>query len=465
MDRDANGLAGARAFARASGPARRPVSFGVAAIAAGLLAFGLAGDATARDQDPCAGGAARIGDLGIASIDCDCTLDYRVRSKDGKSERVARWIFRSEPRVEEVRPDGPAAGKLREGDVITAIDGVLITTREGARRFVEAAPGVAVTLTVRRGGRETPVRIVAGAICPEDALWPTPAPPVPPVPAVPATPAVPPTPAVPATPPVPPTPPLRWVATPMIAPTPEVEPMEHETPDPPGRATRAPRARRPMRAISTQDALPSGWSGFGLTCSECGGEANEEGPPVWKFGTLPIIYFIDPESPAARAGFQVGDVLTHIDGVSLLDAEGGRRFGALKPGQTVRWKYRRGPKSLSATVVTERRGGERTVPLWELQDRLKALGESEELDRLSADMARTYEEMTKRGLITPAPRAQSKRLRYAGAVGGSEVEVRGLGTVIVDDSGDEIVITTRDATIRIRPAALPAAAPQKRKPE
>jgi membrane-associated protease RseP (regulator of RpoE activity) len=253
----------------------------------------------------------------------------------------------------------------------------------------------------------------------------------------------------------------------MIAPTPEIEPMEHETPDPPGRATRAPRARRPMRAISSQDALPRGWSGFGLVCSDCGGESVEEGkPPVWKFGTLPIIYIIEPESPAARAGFQVGDVLTNIDGVSLLDADGGRRFGAQKPGQTVRWKYLRGPKTLTATVVTERRVGERAIPLDELQERLKALGDSEELERLSPDMAKTYGEMAKRGLITPAPpRAQGRSLRYAGAVGGSEVEVRGLGTVIVDDSGDEIVITTRDATIRIRPAAMPAAAPQKRKSE
>jgi hypothetical protein len=43
-------------------------------------------------------------------------------------------------------------------------------------------------------------------------------------------------------------------------------------------------------------------------------------------------------------------------------------------------------------------------------------------------------------------------------VGGSEIEVRGLENVVVDDSGDEIVITTRDATIRIRKAA--AAAPE-----
>ena len=54
------------------------------------------------------------------------------------------------------------------------------------------------------------------------------------------------------------------------------------------------------------------------------------------------------------------------------------------------------------------------------------------------------------------------RLRSAGGVGGAEVEVRGADNVVVDDDGDEIVITTRDATIRIRPAALPASNPPKR---
>jgi len=36
------------------------------------------------------------------------------------------------------------------------------------------------------------------------------------------------------------------------------------------------------------------------------------------------------------------------------------------------------------------------------------------------------------------------------------VEVRGLENVVVDDNGDEIVITTRDATIRITKAAATA---------
>ena len=44
----------------------------------------------------------------------------------------------------------------------------------------------------------------------------------------------------------------------------------------------------------------------------------------------------------------------------------------------------------------------------------------------------------------PAPR----KLRFEGTICGSEVEVRGSGAVVVTE--DEIVITTSDATIRIR---------------
>jgi hypothetical protein len=55
--------------------------------------------------------------------------------------------------------------------------------------------------------------------------------------------------------------------------------------------------------------------------------------------------------------------------------------------------------------------------------------------------------------------AARQRLRYTGTVGSSEVEVRGLGTVVVttESPTGEIVITTADATIRVRPATTPRA--------
>jgi hypothetical protein len=341
---------------------------------------------------------------------------------------VIRWTFRSEPQVGAVRDGGPAEGKLREGDVITAVDGVLITTREGANRFVNVTPGTPAVLTVRRDGREFPVRIVADAVCPDEALAPT------------GVPAAAPTPAVAPAPPTPPTLPDQE-----SAPAPGVAPTTPET------------ARLPKPAIPTEEALPRGWSGFGLTCGNCGGQPGVDGgSPAWVFGTLPTIYFIDPGSPAARAGLQIGDVLTELDGVSLLTEDGGKRFGALQPGQSVRWTVRRGGRVRTVVVVTGTRPGEREIPLAQLQEKLKELSEHRDAEHMSAEMERLAEQMARRADRMSRMAASRERLRYAGAVGGSEVEVRGLENVVVDDNGDEIVITTRDATIRITKAAATA---------
>jgi len=417
------------------------------------LAPGMARATADGEKTPCADHQERVGDLGILSLDCDCSYSAHSRSTDGRVRLVRRWTFRSEPEVGGIRPDGPAAGKLREGDALTAIDGVLITTRDGARRFAEIAPGATATLTVRRNGREIPVRIVADAVCPEMALTPetnvivisqsdarAPDPPTPPVPQI-------------------------ALEVPQTPETPEA-PEAPQAPQVPEVARRARIAALPMPAIPTEDALPRGWSGFGLTCRDCGGRPGDEGkPPVWKFGTLPTIYFLDPGSPAARAGIQIGDVLTQLDGVSLLTEEGGRRFGALKAGQSVRWTVRRGGNTRTLTVVTAPRPGERTVPLAELRERLRALSEQHDTERMSREMQRLAREMERAGYrVDRVDRETTRdRLRYAGAVGGSEIEVRGLENVVVDDSGDEIVITTRDATIRIRKAA--AAAPEAPKAE
>src|SRR6185503_6298015 len=177
------------------------------------------------------------------------------------------------------------------------------------------------------------------------------------------------------------------------------------------------------------EALPSGWMGFGLTCQECGGEARDASrPPVWSFGTLPTVSYVDPEGPSARAGVRRGDQLTHIDGVSLLTDEGGKRFGAVKPGQKIRWRLIRDGRPLGLAVVAAERPGDSQEPGL-LRDRLREL--SQEGKRLSrsremTDLARRLGELER---LAPeaAPRQSTRRLRYAGSVGGSDIEVRGLG--------------------------------------
>ena len=421
-----------RAFAGATVLAAAALLLGAAAFAAAAL---LPAEALACDH-----GLPEVGYLGIGDLSCDCSTNFAMKSRDGQAQLTRVWRFRSEPVVRNILDDGPSKGKLREGDVITAIDGLLITTREGSARFSSLEPGQTVRFTVRRDGREMPVVVNVGKICPEElggvfSLGELVAPRAPETPEprvmVLPTPDAAPAPAAPEAPETPPAPPRM--------PTPRAWRWSFRTP----RSAEVPMFR--------PEALPQGWLGIGLTCQDCGGEVSDGArTPVWTFGTIPTVSYVDPEGPSARAGLHRGDQLTHIDGVSLVTPEGGKRFGAVKPGQVVRWRVIRDGSPRVIAVRAVDRPGEDTPDYDALRQQLRSMGDKRQLQsremrdlmRKLGDLERTPPEMT--------PSA-SKRLRYAGSVGGSDVEVRGLGNVVVDDSGDEVVIITRDATIRIKP--------------
>jgi|GEM_PF-767362 len=393
------------------------------------LAAALAAPAAASAGGPCPGGEPTVGDLGIERIECNCS--FSATTRDGVTARA--WRFRSEPVVRALGAEGPARAALRVGDEIAAVDGMLITTLEGGRRFANLAPGETVTLLVRRDGRTLPVRLTARATCLSASLGGSALAPVAPAP---------------------PTPPGEPAPA---APAPPASPGRGHAPPPAARAPAAPRAAvgragQPAPAPRVAETLPRGWIGIGLSCLECGAKDDGDGHPVWTFGSLPQIYQVEPGSPAARAGLRRGDQLTHIDGVSLLTDEGGRRFGAVRPGQTVRWTVRRGGETHEVRVVAEARQEPRHGEVSELLERVRDLRERGELRDVERELARLERSLSElRRPAAPAP--PGRRLRYAGAVGGSEIEVRGLGNVVVDDTGDEVVITTPDATIRIRPAA------------
>ena len=96
---------------------------------AAALAFALcAGSAQAQR---CAEGVPRTATLGIGLLQCvggSCTLNAR----DGSGRA---HDFSTEPKVWRLEADGPSAGVLRDGDQILAVDGALITTRDGGRRL------------------------------------------------------------------------------------------------------------------------------------------------------------------------------------------------------------------------------------------------------------------------------------------------------------------------------------------
>jgi len=424
--------------------AHKPVSSSMGATAtATMLTLLVAGSALlAANALACKDDLPRVGYLGITELDCNCSSRFSMNSRDGRHYMVRSWIFRNEPRIGGIDSDGPSAGKLREDDVITAVDGKLITTSSGSERFSRLQPGQVVTLTIRRESREMPVKVTVGSICPEElsgsfSMWSFQAP---------ENMAVPPAPPAPGAPPAPPAP-MMWMnrgpSSQRVLPLPDVEP----------------------------GAMPRGWLGVGFTCRNCGGEVPDSSTtPVWSFQTLPTIYFVDPDGPAARAGLRRGDVLAQIDGLSLLSEQGGKRFGSMQPGQSVSWTVLRDGSPRTLNVIAASRPDENAPEFEAYRQKLEALREMRrhsdegnaqygDLERQLRDLARVQRDLA-RVQIAPTP-SSPRRLRYAGSVAGSDVEVRGLGSVVVDDSGDEIVITTRDATIRIKPSAKPPDAKDK----
>ena len=375
-----------------------------AAITAALLAL----PAAAPGQGGTCGrnGGTRVPDLGFTTISCEhCTID--------QSPRHVSYRFGTEPRVGGISAAG--RGKLREGDVLVAVNGDLITTEEASDRLSSTRRGERVRLTVRRAGRTQNVDVVAGEHCIDPPTPPTP--PTPPRP--PRAPGAPPAPLLPGVPPQAPHAPGAPQAP--LAPGHSdrglLPPPPPQAPRPP-RVPHAPAAPLPPLPPPPPEILPAGWFGFGISCDECGVRRNNDDVSMY-FGEPPVVENVEPGSPAQRAGLRRGDRLTHVDGLSLTTRQGARRFAAIRPGQAVTWTYRRGSGAYTARTTAVRRPDAPPTP--------RAPG------------------------VPTTPRA-AQQVRYSGAVGSTDVEVRGAPVTITrDERTGETVIRSHDLTVRLRP--------------
>ena len=97
----------------------------------------------------------------------------------------------------------------------------------------------------------------------------------------------------------------------------------------------------------------SGLLGVALSCN-CSLEQDASGAERWSFREPPRVEAIGPGGAAKRAGLRPGDLIERIDGVPVTSPDGGRRFGALRPGQRVRLGILRGARHLEMTVVPTR---------------------------------------------------------------------------------------------------------------
>lgn len=370
--------------------------------------------------------------LGITQFSCDCSVTT------GVGERGV-WFFRREPVIGGIAPDGPAAGKLQAGDVIVAIDGLLITTREAGRHLASLRPGQPVRLTVRRERREMQVDIRTRTDCPAGLV-------------------------------------SGFNGVEQAAQAAQLRGLleEHARQEAVvARSLTATEARlADVKGLTgrLQSSLQRGaWFGFGLSCTECSIQVDDEkardgGQPgrVWTFSDYPSVYSVDRGSPADRAGLQRGDILLRIDGVDLRTAAGGRNFGAVQPGDTVVFTYRRDGQTSRARMTAEQSPSVAAYSalqksyLNQLREREQTaratnqLRVAKELEQLRSALAQT--EPSQGVLAGGIAGHEPQHLRFAGSVGNTSVEVRGGGSVEVtfNDATGELLIRTSDATIRVK---------------
>ena len=247
-------------------------------IALGVLVSMFVATPLAAQGRPC--------DDGRGAEMVDFGFDRLPTTSTGGGERMVD----GEPRISGVRPDGPAARLLRDGDVLVAIEGESVRTAAASRRYGAARNGEATRLRVRRDGREIDVTITPGVRC-------VPFPPAPPTPpAAPDAPSVPPPPAPPA-----------------------------------------------------GELMPPASLGFTIDCQDCGKE-DVNGFPSFRFRRPPTVAAVEAGSAAAQAGVQAGDQLVRVDDVALSGPNGWTRWSSIQPGRTVKLTLARGGRTFDVTL-------------------------------------------------------------------------------------------------------------------
>jgi len=335
--------------------------------------------ATTQGAISCKEGEVAGASLGYSRLECNCTIGYI----EGDPSMTV-YEFRSEPRIWGIEKGGPADGKLREGDFVTAIDGYLITTAEGGRRFGALSAGQSVALTVRRDGREMEVTVTPAMECKTERgiVGRLDVRPVPPT----------------------------------VKPAPRAVYVHPEIVTVPREAITV--GVKTLPAPATDHAiLPRGWLGFSLSCSHCIVGKTDEGSTWWQFSEYPEVTRVETGSPAHQAGMRAGDVLTHIDDHDLTDEKGGQLFGAVQPGDTVTFRYLRQGEERVVTIMAGEREIKPAEPI----------------------------------LPPPKQSPQPDVPRFSGVFGDAFVEVSG-GPIVVNRTGDELVISSKDITVRIRRA-------------
>lgn len=98
--------------------------------------------------------------------------------------------------------------------------------------------------------------------------------------------------------------------------------------------------------------------GLAVVCdSVCSPAQSRDGAEYYRFGRYPSIFALVAGGPAEAAGLRPGDVLTEIDGISILTEEGALRFGGRESKESMRVTAVREGKKIGFLVSLTKRPG------------------------------------------------------------------------------------------------------------
>jgi S1-C subfamily serine protease len=285
-------------------------------LATALLIAGAPSSLLAQ-TNPAPGGSSAASASGRASSVWAATLDCMqcvVHISAG-----GMWVeFGAEPVFR-----GMHGGSLLNGDVLVAVEGLLITTAAGARRLAQAADHP-VLLTIRRNGHELDV-VVAKPISWKFADDSTVA---------------------------------GFSAKSSTLPNGTIRTIRNNGRDTTytvGNRSRSDSAgasalssRSPVqdsvaRPVLMDRETTRGWLGIALDCLRCTVDRTDRSArdSSLRFTTPPQVVAVEP-GVAQQAGFRVGDIIRTIDGLSMITVEGARRFSTMRAGERVNFVVERG---------------------------------------------------------------------------------------------------------------------------
>ena len=216
------------------------------------------------------------------------------------------WDFSIEPRLSGIDPNGPAAGKIREGDVLVAVNGRSIVSQFASRVLDSTEPGDTIILTIRRGEDLHDVEIATAGSCR--------------APAVAAG---------------------RYDGTPGVAD--ELRRLVAAN-------IRARDSSRDRALVVNQFDRSAGMGrlGLALACYDCVPEGRI---PAWQFRTPPVVVAVVAGGPADRAGIVPGDIVIAYDAIPVTDPEAALLLARIADGETMRLKLSRGGRELSVELT------------------------------------------------------------------------------------------------------------------